>query len=176
MEKRNKPGIELDSLMTDTEKRLLYGFLTSFSENLAKSSALKGKKLRVVIEPKKEGIPVAIFSRGLGMLEAIVKHLHEDKGQGFGEIATILKRSPNNIQVSYLNSKAKHPGHLSRTKSEFYIPLTIFSSRHTCFESVCLYLRDDFGLSFSQIGKLLERDERTVWTIYKRAKKKVKNG
>ncbi|NQU79468.1 sigma-70 region 4 domain-containing protein [Candidatus Woesearchaeota archaeon] len=35
------------------------------------------------------------------------------------------------------------------------------------------YLRDRQGMSFHEIAVLLNRDDRTVWTCYHRAKKKT---
>jgi len=57
---------------------------------------------------------------------------------------------------------------------EIKIPVTIFTKRLGMLESISLYLRDDAGLSFSLIAKLLERDYKTVWTSYNKAKKKIK--
>jgi len=168
----------LDSLMTDTEKRLLYSFLDSFSQNLKNTQRLKGRRLKISIEPEpgEEGIPTSIFSKDIGVLETVVKYLHENQGRSLGEIAGILKRSQNNIAVSYLNSKAKQAEKFRKTVSAVRIPLDIFSKKTTCFESICIHLKDTKSLSFHNIGALLDRDERTIWTIYKRAKKKVKNG
>jgi hypothetical protein len=164
--------------MSDTEKKLLSSFLDSFAQNLKNSSRLKGKRLRLVIEDADSEIqiPCSIFSNGIGVLESISKYLHEDCSLSFSEISAILKRSQNNIAVSYRNSKAKMPAKFGKLPSSLNIPLGIFSGKHTCFESVCLYLKDTCNLSFHEIGKLLDRDERTVWTIYTRAKRKVKNG
>jgi len=44
----------------------------------------------------------------------------------------------------------------------------------TILESAILYLKGK-GMRFSEIGKLLERDERNIWTTYSRAIKKLAN-
>jgi hypothetical protein len=174
----DRNSAELDRLMTDTEKRLLSSFLDSFTLNLKNSSRLKGKMLRLVVEDSQVEmqIPCSIFSMEIGMLESIVKYLHEDCGLGFNGISAILKRSQNNIAVSYRNSKAKMPARFGKMPPSLNIPLDIFSKKHTCFESICLYLKDSCNLPYHDIGNLLGRDERTIWTIYRRAKQKVKNG
>jgi hypothetical protein len=171
----DKSSAELDSLMTDTEKRLL----VSFALNLKNSAKLEGKRLKlsIVDDDKATGmIPTSVFSGGMGVLETVVKYLHENERLSLKEISLLLKRTQNNIAVSYRNSKAKQPKPYTSLSSPINIPTTIFSKKNTCFESICLYLKDTLGLSFRGIGKLLDRNERTVWTIYKRAKRKVKNG
>jgi DNA-directed RNA polymerase specialized sigma24 family protein len=35
------------------------------------------------------------------------------------------------------------------------------------------YTLDTKKLSYAEIGRLLNRDERNIWTVYQRAKKKV---
>ena len=58
-------------------------------------------------------------------------------------------------------------------ESKYGIPLAVFRrTPYTTFESMVLYLKDDKGLSFHEIAVLLARDERNIWTIYKRAKEK----
>lgn len=57
--------------------------------------------------------------------------------------------------------------------SEFLIPTSIFiNTKLTTFESMVKYLKDERGLNFHEIGIALDRDERNIWTVYKRAKKK----
>lgn len=56
------------------------------------------------------------------------------------------------------------------------IPTSIFRDRTVKpLEAISEYLKDDVGLSFHEIGELLNRNERTVWTCYRRAKKKRAN-
>lgn len=54
------------------------------------------------------------------------------------------------------------------------IPSFIFRDRSlAALEAVVVYLKDSQGLTYSQIAKLLNRDDRTIWTTYQRAKKKI---
>jgi len=39
-------------------------------------------------------------------------------------------------------------------------------------EALTVHLRDDKGMTYAQIGRLLNRNDRTIWTAYQRAKKK----
>ena len=53
------------------------------------------------------------------------------------------------------------------------IPLSIFKDKRlTVLESITIYLKEK-EMKFSEIAKLLERDQRNIWTIYSRAKKKL---
>lgn len=42
----------------------------------------------------------------------------------------------------------------------------------TVFESLVKFLKEDKKLSYHEISLLLGRDERNIWTVYNRAKKK----
>jgi hypothetical protein len=58
------------------------------------------------------------------------------------------------------------------------IPVSVLSDRSVAtLEAVVEYLKEVLGLSYHEIAVLLNRDDRTVWTCYQRAKKKrSKNG
>ncbi len=57
------------------------------------------------------------------------------------------------------------------------IPTFIFKDRTlAALESLVVYLKDTQGLTYAQIAKLLNRDDRTIWTTYARAKKKLAEG
>ncbi|MDD9952762.1 MAG: sigma-70 region 4 domain-containing protein [Candidatus Woesearchaeota archaeon] len=53
------------------------------------------------------------------------------------------------------------------------IPSFIFRDRSlAALEAIVVYLKDSQGLTYAQIARLLNRDDRTIWTTYTRAKKK----
>jgi hypothetical protein len=55
------------------------------------------------------------------------------------------------------------------------IPTFVFKDRDlAALEAVVVYLKDSLGYNYAQIAKLLNRDDRTIWTTYKRAKQKLK--
>jgi len=62
-----------------------------------------------------------------------------------------------------------------KKEEEIAIPVSIFNEKLGMLESASLYLKDELKLSFGQIAKLLERDYKTIWTSYSKAKKKVGN-
>lgn len=56
-----------------------------------------------------------------------------------------------------------------------YIKIPPYIFRNTplsVLETVVDYLKIDQGLSFHEIGILLDRDERNIWTVFNRAQKK----
>lgn len=56
------------------------------------------------------------------------------------------------------------------------IPSSILRDRRLApLESITEYLKDMQGMSFHEIAVLLNRDDRTIWTCYSRAKKKQKH-
>ena len=58
-------------------------------------------------------------------------------------------------------------------ENEQLIPVSIFKKpRLSPFEAIVKYLKEEEKLTYRQIGKLLNRDERNIWTVYNRAKKK----
>ncbi len=54
------------------------------------------------------------------------------------------------------------------------IPLEILNDRKLgMLESVSVYLKEQKEMTYSQIAKLLNRDDRTIWASYNKAKKKL---
>jgi len=59
------------------------------------------------------------------------------------------------------------------SSSELSIPSSVFQNRNlSVLEAMVVYLKEDKSLKYSEIAKLLNRDDRTIWTVYNRAKKK----
>jgi hypothetical protein len=55
------------------------------------------------------------------------------------------------------------------------IPVEIFQDRNVAvLERLSEYLKDRLNLTYHEIAVLLNRDDRTIWTCYNRAKKKRK--
>ncbi len=62
-------------------------------------------------------------------------------------------------------------------ETEYSVPVSAYLSEFSILEATVVYLKDHFKISYHKIGDLLERNERTVWTVYQRAqKKRRKNG
>ncbi len=61
-----------------------------------------------------------------------------------------------------------------KKESEFIdIPIAILQDRNVAIlESVAEYLHSEKSMKYSEIARLLNRDQRTIWTVCNRAKKK----
>lgn len=63
------------------------------------------------------------------------------------------------------------------SNDEIKIPVSIFSDRSLAsLEVVVEYLKEIKNLSYHEIAVLLNRNDRTIWTCYHRAKIKRKKG
>lgn len=53
------------------------------------------------------------------------------------------------------------------------IPSSIFRDRElSVLEAIAVYLKDSRNMRYAEIARLLNRDDRTIWTAYNRAKGK----
>jgi len=111
-------------------------------------------------------IPLAIFKTPLGPLQLLVKYLKEQQ-MPFSEIASLLHRSYRTIWLSYQQGKMTS---LEYSSVQEALPLSIFSKELSTLESIVVYLKQFY--SYAQISRLLNKDQRTIWTIYQRAIKK----
>ncbi len=136
------------------------------------------KEFREYLEGKKEArigsIPISIFkNKKLAPLETVVKYLREDLGHTYKKIGILLNRKPGPIGVSYRKAAKKSRSRLDVSSVDNSIPLSVFKdSRLTVFGTIVVYLRDVKGLKFGEISELLNRNYRTVYTVYSRARKK----
>ncbi len=53
-----------------------------------------------------------------------------------------------------------------------FIPTNIFNDKLGILESIVKYLKENKQFKLSEIAKLIERDQRTIWNTYDKAKKK----
>lgn len=110
-------------------------------------------------------IPSSIFSKSLSPLETVVKYLKENKRRSLKDIAKLLNRAKSNIYNTY--KKAKNKPTIVMGPTDYFIPLSTYRDKKTVLKATVYYLKQQ-NLSFRQIGKLLQRNERTIWTVYTR--------
>ncbi len=55
------------------------------------------------------------------------------------------------------------------------VPVSIFKTGIGPLAALCIYLKDYEKLSLSEIANKLNRDQRTIWATYNKAKQKVRN-
>jgi len=136
-----------------------------------------GKKeiLEVIRSREQINIPLNIFSNKLGALESLVKYMKENLSRGYREIAKELKRDERTIWTAYKKACEKQEQKFEIKENNLQIPLSIFENKElTILESLIIYFKDKKNLKYVEIGELINRDQRNIWTIYSRAKSKLK--
>ena len=127
------------------------------------------------MESRKASIPISIFKTStLSSLEAIVKFLRENRNLSYNRIGMLLCRNPRTLAVTYNVSRRKMQAFFddSIDNDNSRIPFTAFTRRLSILECICVYLKSQ-GNSYAEISRMIDRDQRTVWTVCKRAEKKL---
>lgn len=155
------------TLPKDEQLKLLLFLIKDLkgAERLENFSAL-GKELFL--------IPVGVFSTGkLSALEAVVKYLKEKRHLRFTKIASLLNRNVKTIWATYSSVVKKMPEPFSSLNDEVEFPAEVIRDRSlSVFEHLVVLLKK-LGRTNHEIGLLLRRDDRTIWSVFDRAKKKM---
>ena len=115
-------------------------------------------------------IPISIFKNS-SPLESLVKYLKENIGLSLHEIASLLKRDERTIWTTYNNALNKNIS--LDASSKVNVPVNIFEDRKlSVFENLISYLINEEHFEMNELSRLLNRDYKTVWTCYNRAKVK----
>lgn len=115
-------------------------------------------------------------------------HLKDTYNLSYHEIALLIDRDDRTVWTCYNRVKKKEKSLISRAKSQelmnkdkpgheksMQIPLNIIRNRDvSILESIVFYLKESSGLSYHEIALLLNRNDRTIWTVYNRTAKKMK--
>ncbi|MGV8141652.1 MAG: hypothetical protein ACP5NW_04395 [Candidatus Woesearchaeota archaeon] len=137
---------------------------------------IERKKSMGVSLSKEINVPLSILAHN-SSLEAIVLYLKDSLGMRFKQISDLLNRDQRTIWVTYANAKKKSFVINTDNYSQIVIPLDVLSSRNlSILESIVLHLRSAYNLSFNQVSDLLGKNYRTIWTVYRRALKKIDSG
>ncbi|MBS3131502.1 hypothetical protein J4212_03675 [Candidatus Woesearchaeota archaeon] len=154
------------------------GIISSFSALSASEKAELIASLALILkedvsQEKKEGAPLSIFdNERLSCLESVVKYMKENEGMKFSKIASALNRSGKTIWATYQKAAEKMPIPFSVSDSKMRIPFSNFSNREfTPLESLVSFLKDK-GMSNHEAAVAIRRDDRTVWTVWDRVKRK----
>ena len=123
-------------------------------------------------EETQENIPTDCFNQKLGSLETITKYLKENKNLTTKKIAELTQRTNSAIINTYNKAKQKMPEQMA-PKSQILIPIHILTNKKlSVLENITVHLKEERGLKLREIGKLLQRSEKTIGTAYNRAIKK----
>jgi len=85
-------------------------------------------------------------------LNFLVNYLEQEKGFSSDEIIRLV-------------AKEKEPKAIE-------IPVGIFNKKLSSLETIVKYLKENLDLKYSEIAKLLNRNDRTIWTTYSNSRKK----
>ena len=161
----------------DIEKKLLDTFTYLKEQGLSAEEILNlaNKLLKVTVKEEVK-VPLSVFKNDyLSSLETIVKYLRENLLLSFKQIGSLTNRNPIALAVTYRNAKRKLESKFVEEISPYSIPVSILQDRNlSVLENVASYLKDTFGLTYHKVAILLNRNDRTIWTVYQRAKKKKK--
>jgi len=129
-------------------------------------------------EKESPSVPLSIFrNRSLGSLEALTKFLKEHHSLQYSEIAALLNRDDRTIWSTYDSAQKKHDEPNVVDEDSLWVPAAVFGDRRLGpLEALSIHLRDEHEHSFTEIGRLLNRDTRTIWTTCKRARGKLNRG
>ena len=158
-----------------TEKRLLITLDYLKKQDLDSKDIIWLVNKLLKIQSKEEvKVPISVFKNDhLSSLETIVKYLRENLLLSFKQIAALTNRNKIALAVSYGNSRKKFGEKFVDEISAYYLPVSILQNRKlSVLENIVSYLKDNFSLSYHKIALLLNRNDRTIWTVYQRAKRK----
>ncbi len=140
-------------------------------KQIKKKYRINNKQVSELVEERRSiKIPINIFSEKLEALEAISKFMKENLNLSYKEIAELLYRDERTIWTAYHRAIRKQKKGL-KIKPET-VSISIFNKKLTILEAIIVYLKKE--RKYSEIAKILNRDQRNIWTIYSRARKKEK--
>lgn len=61
-------------------------------------------------------------------------------------------------------------------KSNIVVPVTVFATKLSPSEALVKFLKDTYDMSFTDIAEATKKETSSIWSSYKRASKKVKQG
>jgi DNA-binding CsgD family transcriptional regulator len=115
-------------------------------------------------------LPITIFQNKLTPFQAIIKYLKEQLNLSNKKISRILNRDIKAIWAAYQLGKDKS---LLFKETPISIPLSIFKDKKlSILEALVRFLKNQ-DMNYAEIARLLNRDQRTIWTVYLRAKNKL---
>lgn len=151
---------------SDTVQQLLRSHL----RELQQSYGLTRTEMRRLLtaEPPELRIPLDIYTRQHGILEASVQYLVDRAGIAITDVADRLSRSESTIRNSLAKSRAKGPLPTSTQHGQEGVPTRILASRDDApLRAVIGHLRQN-GWRHCEIARALDRDQRTISSTWRR--------
>ncbi len=106
-------------------------------------------------------IPLNAFSARLGILEAAVKYLHENRGMRFCEISRTIGRDQRTVWASYANAVRKMPRPIGEPHG-IMVPAEILR-KGAPLQALVEYCRDTLNMRYCRIAHIIRRDARVIW-------------
>lgn len=158
------------SRFNDFSKDEKINLVSRFLDELKRIHEISGQE---ILSKKEICVPVGIFSNdSLGSLEATVKYLKEGLKLKFSKIAKLLNRSNKTIWATYHKALSKMPASFGDVSREILIPVSAIANRsYSTLESIVGFIKD-IDYSNHEVAEMLHLDDRTIWTVWDRVKKK----
>ena len=170
---QQQKNIEIDSIISKFNDLSKVEKIELISYLINESKRVHGVSEQEIIGKKEAAVPIGVFDNdALSSLEAIVKYLKEDAKLKFSKIGRLLNRSSKTIWATYSKAIKKMPSGFGAISREILIPVSAISDRSfSTLESVVGFIKD-LGYSNHEVASMLHLDDRTIWTVYDRVKKK----
>jgi DNA-binding CsgD family transcriptional regulator len=91
------------------------------------------------------------------------------------EAARLLAQHLQKVRELMIELKEEHKLDINELVSEEAIPVCVFSGELSSLEATVKYLKEEKAKRYVEIARLLNRDQRTIWVTYSKARKKVPN-
>jgi len=156
------------------EEPEIVGSLQKNIRKMAKQLDIPEQKVMKMMKERKKNIsvPVSVFNNACSPLENLVYYLAKE-GLTQKEIAIMLKRSPATIWTTLMNAEKKRP---AQSMEGMQISVSLFADRaFSVLEGLASYIYRQ-GVSLHKIAVMLGRDDRTIWTVVDRARRKAAKG
>ncbi len=151
----------------------LKGLPPSISQQSYSSSAYGAWVIRislVLLIPRKKKKKNVKDDKLIEALELILEELKEEYSLNKKEMVNIII---DKLKEKHKISKKEIVEILNNTK-EVNIPATIFSKNLGGLETIVKYMKENLNMNYKEISDMIGRDERTIWTSYKKSVKKQK--
>lgn len=118
-------------------------------------------------------IPITLFKYSLSPSELIIKYLKENLNLTTPKIAKLLNRNSGAILNSYNNANKKYPSGLFAKETNIQIPIDILANRnYSILENITIFLKEIKDLRIKDIASHLNKNPKTISTVYRRVKNK----
>jgi len=162
----------------DNDLQAIHTFIENFIEKHDMSADETFHLLSSIKDKQKVvSIPSYVLRyKSLGIIESVTKYLKEHMNLSYHQIALLLQRDDRVIWVTYNRAIKKISEKLTVDEPNIWLPISIFSKNENGpLETIATYLKDNLNMRFSEIARILNRDNRSVWASYNKVKKKYQN-